>query len=111
MLSKEKVEDYRKKLEAEKSRLMEEIKKDERPEDFGDDVDSFDEEADEAEEYANKLSMSQAVKDRVNEIDSALNKIETGSYGLCENCGKEISEELLSVAPESRLCENCKKAK
>ncbi len=45
---------------------------------------------------------------RLVDIDSALEKISDNAYGECESCHKEISEKVLAVAPESRLCESCK---
>lgn len=43
----------------------------------------------------------------LSEIQTALNKIAEGTYGICEQCGKEIAEERLEVRPYSRLCINC----
>ena len=37
----------------------------------------------------------------------ALEKIEAGSYGVCDNCGKPIAPARLEVAPESVLCIGC----
>jgi len=42
------------------------------------------------------------------EIDEALRKIAEGSYGICEECGEEISEKRLSVLPAATLCVSCK---
>jgi DnaK suppressor protein len=109
MLTKEKIEIYRKKLEEEKKKLLQGINKDESTEDFGNDVD-MDEETDEAENFSNSLAIAETLKMRVNEIDSALNKIEIGSYGVCKNCNGEISEKMLDLVPESQLCEACKKS-
>ena len=41
-------------------------------------------------------------------IDLALSKIENGSYGVCENCGEEISIARLKVRPVAQLCIDCK---
>jgi DnaK suppressor protein len=38
------------------------------------------------------------------EIDAALARIEAGTYGRCEVCGKEIGEERLEAIPYTRLC-------
>lgn len=84
--------------------LLEEIKQSEKPVDFGSDVDGFEEETDEAEEIGNELAMGQDLKLRLDEIDAALSKIHSGSYGKCEKCGKEIEEEVLDVNPEATLC-------
>jgi len=109
MLTPEKIEVYRKKLEAERAHLISELKSLEKTPDFGSDVDDHSEKQDEAEELSADLAAGQALKDRVNEIDSALNKIRTGEYGICENCKQPIAEKELELVPETRLCENCKK--
>ena len=111
MLSNEKIQVHQKKLEREKEGLLRELKKNETPEDFGSDIEDKSEEANEAQELGNQLAENQALKDRVNEIDMALAKIETGKYGACETCGGPISEAMLDIVPESQLCENCKKDK
>ena len=38
------------------------------------------------------------------EIDAALQRIEDGTYGTCEVCGKPIGEERLEARPWARLC-------
>jgi len=76
---------------------------------FGDDVDAGDEEAAETEEFGTQLSIAQALKERLAEIELALKKIEEGKYGICEKCGKKISLDVLKAVPESRLCKECKK--
>ena len=108
MLTKEKIAAYEKKLIEAKKQLLQQVKKDEQPKDFGDDIDSLDEEADEAEELGNTLAVAGALKTRASDIDAALNKIEKGEYGICESCTSEISEEILDMVPESRLCSACK---
>jgi len=53
-----------------------------------------------------------ALKDRerrtVLELIEAIKRIDEGSYGICEDCGKDISEKRLSVAPAATLCIECK---
>ncbi|WP_018250246.1 TraR/DksA C4-type zinc finger protein [Orenia marismortui] len=44
----------------------------------------------------------------LNMIDDALNKIESGQYGHCDSCGKEINSERLEVMPYSTFCFDCK---
>lgn len=77
--------------------------------DFGDDVDHFEEEADEAEEFANQLGVRKSLQDKINNISLALDKMRGGSYGACERCGNKIDITVLHAAPESRLCQNCKR--
>jgi DnaK suppressor protein len=42
-------------------------------------------------------------------IDEALEKIEKGTYGICELCGKEIEEERLKARPVASYCIECKR--
>ncbi|MBI4085796.1 MAG: TraR/DksA C4-type zinc finger protein [Candidatus Liptonbacteria bacterium] len=108
MLNKEKISEYEKKLRAGKTELLLKIEKYSEAEDFGDDIDHSEEEANESESFANRMAIAQTMKERVNEIDIALNRIHLGSYGVCEQCGKEISDEVLNLVPESNLCADCK---
>jgi DnaK suppressor protein len=43
-------------------------------------------------------------------IREALNRIENGTYGICEECGDDISTQRLEVRPVTTLCIDCKKA-
>ena len=88
--------------------IAEEIARDEKPVDFGDDIDHEDEATDKSEEVGNQLAAAQELKDRLNEIDIALGKIRDGTYGACEKCGKDIDPEVLAIDPESRFCKTCK---
>ncbi len=40
-------------------------------------------------------------------IERALEKIDRGTYGLCENCGKPINAERLAALPFVSLCIEC----
>jgi DnaK suppressor protein len=41
-------------------------------------------------------------------IDLALNKLETGTFGICEDCGDDITVKRLEARPETTLCIRCK---
>jgi RNA polymerase-binding transcription factor DksA len=43
-------------------------------------------------------------------IDKALVKIEDGTYGLCERCGKPIEKARLKALPYANLCLKDKQA-
>ena len=45
----------------------------------------------------------------VAQINRALGKLENGTYGVCDGCGKMIGEERLKVAPFATLCIDCKR--
>lgn len=42
------------------------------------------------------------------EINAALEKLESGTYGICEICGRAIGVKRLKVVPSARLCIKCK---
>ncbi len=44
----------------------------------------------------------------IEKIDRAIEKIEGGSFGTCEECGDAISLKRLEVRPETTLCIRCK---
>lgn len=45
---------------------------------------------------------------RVGEIDAALGRVDAGTYGACEVCGKPIPHARLEAVPEATLCVGCK---
>jgi RNA polymerase-binding protein DksA len=42
-------------------------------------------------------------------IDSALERMQEGTYGKCVNCGKSIGEERLAARPWATLCIDCRR--
>ena len=47
-------------------------------------------------------------KSFLDKIEKALAKIEDGTFGICEECGEEISVKRLEARPETTLCIRCK---
>ena len=45
----------------------------------------------------------------IQKLNEALERIEDGTFGICEMCGKEISEKRLIARPVTTLCIECKK--
>ena len=43
------------------------------------------------------------------QIDAALSRIESGTFGTCTNCGKPIPEERLEARPWANLCIDCQR--
>lgn len=43
----------------------------------------------------------------LDEIEKSLEKIENGTYGKCELCGKEIGFDRLEVLPHANICIDC----
>ena len=107
MLTKEFIVESKKKLVDEKARLEKDLI-DLTKEDFGHDTDHGEEKASEIEQIDDNDSVAAEYSTRLIDIDSALEKIEDGNYGECERCHKDISEDILRIDPESRLCKDCK---
>jgi DnaK suppressor protein len=42
-------------------------------------------------------------------IQDALDRLESGDFGICEECEEEISEKRLKARPVTTLCITCKK--
>ncbi len=42
-------------------------------------------------------------------IDTALEKMDDGSYGVCEICAKKINKERLKAVPYAKLCIDCQR--
>jgi len=40
-------------------------------------------------------------------IQSALERIESGTYGLCDSCGEDIGRARLEAVPEATRCVDC----
>lgn len=53
------------------------------------------------------LGLASNEQQRLNLIDAALRKIEEGTYGLCENCHKPITQKRLTAVPHAPLCIKC----
>jgi RNA polymerase-binding protein DksA len=48
--------------------------------------------------------LEEGAKDTLAEIDAALQRIDDGTYGICEVCGKPIGVDRLRAIPWTRLC-------
>jgi len=53
------------------------------------------------------LSLSDAQRERLKQIDEALKRLDTPEYGLCESCGKSIAKKRLNIIPWTPLCISC----
>ena len=48
-----------------------------------------------------------AVRRRLVDVESALARHDSGSYGRCDGCERRIPFELLEAAPDCRYCRRC----
>jgi len=66
---------------------------------------------DEASELSNRqllLSLSETEREKLLEIDQALERMAEGTYGSCAECGEPISMKRLEVKPAAMYCVACK---
>ncbi len=54
------------------------------------------------------FNLSATQKQRINDIDAALERIDKGEYGVCLECEEKISPRRMEVRPFSRYCIDCK---
>jgi RNA polymerase-binding protein DksA len=50
------------------------------------------------------LSIAQGLRTNLDEVAHALARMDSGTYGTCERCGREIALERLEAVPFARLC-------
>ena len=67
---------------------------DQHPADLGTEV--FEREKDE--------SLAHQVEEELAEIRAAIKRVDAGTYGVCERCGKPIGDARLDAIPWTRLC-------
>jgi len=97
-MTKDKLEKYREMLLAEKAAILKELEIEQEYlvfNDQGDLVDIADSMI--ANDIINRLGDME--RDKIKQIDHALEKIENGSYGTCEGTGKKIPEARLNAIP------------
>ena len=56
------------------------------------------------------LSLVNNLRDLMEKIEKALTKIDEGTYGLCDRCGKPIEKARLKALPYANLCLKDKQA-
>jgi DnaK suppressor protein len=55
------------------------------------------------------LSIQNNIRDLIDQISRALQRIDDGTYGTCERCGKPIDAARLKALPHALLCMDCKR--
>ena len=62
-----------------------------------------------ANAYTKELLISMSANDRrlLDLIDEALQRVESGDYGECVNCGEPVQEKRLDAVPWARYCLRC----
>ena len=55
-----------------------------------------------------RLALDEKTVYMLEQVESALKRIEAGNYGYCVNCGKPINPARLEALPHAQLCISCK---
>lgn len=80
-------------------------------EDLTDSNESFADPADRASAESDR-AFTLRIRDRerrlIRKIQAAIQRLDDGVYGICEECGEEISIPRLKARPVTKLCINCK---
>ena len=63
--------------------------------------------ATEVEGYTENLPVELTLEKNLQNIISALERIDKGTYGFCENCQKEIDIDRLRANPSAKTCIKC----
>lgn len=92
----EKREDLLNMVRAKKERDMQDVE-------IGDEIDS----ASQMTEKELLFELADSEKTTLDAIESALRRIEKGTYGLCESCRAKIPEPRLKAIPWVRYCIKC----
>jgi len=80
--------------------------KDGREGEAGDGRDTYDIASDERDREINLL-LGDRERKKLLQVDDALHRLESGSYGECDECGGDIAAGRLEAMPFSRLCVTC----
>lgn len=114
---------FKNKLQQEKEKIIEELSvvaKEDKSEhvagayepkypNYGDDpyTEQTDTAPNEVEDYEVNVDATNKLEKHLANIEEALNKIESGEYGICEKCGEQIPLERLTVNPSALICIKC----
>jgi DnaK suppressor protein len=109
------ITELKEKLLQEKTRIEEELGRIAKPtqdateyittfEDIGE---GEDENATEVKDYTDNLALETTLEKQLKDVLEALERINSNTYGKCENCGTEIPLERLQVFPSAKTCIKC----
>jgi DnaK suppressor protein len=108
-LKGQRLEKFKQRLVAKRKELVSEVR--------GSNVGSLETNADGIQDIADQassaytkeflLSIGDAERRMLRQVDEALDKIRQDTYGLCESCGEMINERRLEALPFARLCVKC----
>lgn len=64
--------------------------------------------AQETLERSQSMAIGQNLREMLENVSNALKKIDEGTYGVCDACGKDIPKARLDIMPSATLCITCR---
>jgi RNA polymerase-binding protein DksA len=55
-----------------------------------------------------EMSLAANAREMLLQTERALERLDAGTYGLCENCGNPIGKARMQAFPRATLCVECK---
>lgn len=117
-LDKETIEQIKADLVERKNKIIEELKEmsgdesskteDNQKVKFPDFGDKTDENAQEIGEYSTNLATEKVLHSTLRDINSALERIDQGTYGVCKYCNQPIGKKRMLARPVASACVQCK---
>lgn len=108
---------YQKLLEAERQKLLQadrEVherinrRKEQNPLEVTSDYDDLPADiASQTYEREKDYALGRQLHEMLDRVDYALGKIQDGTYGICDSCGRNIAVERLEILPHAELCIEC----
>jgi RNA polymerase-binding transcription factor DksA len=101
MITKEFIKTQKENILRKIGHLKDDISKSKKYDDLGS---ASEDEAKEFEEFEEKNALAKDLEKELSELEAALERIENGTYGVCEKCKNPIEQGRLEAFPQSRFC-------
>lgn len=112
-MEQEKLDELRAQLEREREQQLAQLEEfgadpyGESVRDLGGTEEGFADSAQVAEQRSEALAHIEQARNRLYQVEEALERMEEGTYGICVDCGEEINPARLEARPLSIRCVDC----
>ena len=91
------LDDFRQRLEAERERLAAQLEA----------LEERTQRKHDGEERGQEMALEENIEDLLQRVEAAFEKIDRGTYGVCDACGRSIKMARLKALPYATLCVEC----
>jgi DnaK suppressor protein len=112
-MEQEKLDELRAQLEREREQQLAQLEEwgadpySETVRDLGGSEEGFADSAQVAEQRSEALAHIEQARNRLHQVDEALERMDEGTYGVCVDCGEDIDPARLEARPLSIRCVDC----